>query len=41
MNITHIKPVERDLIRITASRFWVADLAILFSFGELGNDRDS
>jgi hypothetical protein len=33
--------MERDLIRIVTSGFWIADLAILLGFGELSNNRDS
>jgi hypothetical protein len=41
MDITHIKPVKWNLVRITAGCFGVADLTVLFGFRELGNDGNS
>jgi hypothetical protein len=41
MDVTHIKAVEWDLIRIITSGLWVANLTILFGLGELGDDWDS
>lgn len=41
MNITHIESMEWDLIRITTSRLWIANLTILFGFSELRNNRYS
>jgi len=41
MDITHIKAVEWDLIWVTTSGLWIANLTILLGLGELGDDGNS
>jgi hypothetical protein len=41
MDITHIKSMEWDLVWVVSSSFGIANLSILLSLGELGDDWDS
>ena len=37
MNVSDVQTMERNMVGVRATRFGVAGLAVLFSFGELNN----
>jgi hypothetical protein len=41
MDITHIESMKRDLVWITSCGLGIANLAVFFGLGELGDDRNA